>query len=94
MLGSYPGAVLDPGCGTRIHGVVYELPEDDATLRNIDAYEDFDAANPAASLFVRVRHSVEIEGKGEIPCWIYDYNRPVEGASLIENGLFPVHPCK
>jgi gamma-glutamylcyclotransferase (GGCT)/AIG2-like uncharacterized protein YtfP len=87
-LGSYPGAVLDPGSETRIHGVVYELPEDDATLRNIDAYEEYYAADPVASQFVRVQRPVAIKGNGEILCWIYVYNRPVGGALLIENGVF------
>jgi gamma-glutamylcyclotransferase (GGCT)/AIG2-like uncharacterized protein YtfP len=88
LLGSYPGAVLESGCGTRIHGVVYELPEDDANLRNIDTYEEFYPAEPAASLFARVQQLVQTEGKGEIMCWIYVYNRPVGRAPLIEDGVF------
>ena len=43
-LGGHPGAVLNPSSQQRIFGIVYQLPEDESALAELDAYEEF---NPA-----------------------------------------------
>lgn len=87
-LGRYPGAVLDSSTERRVHGAVFTLPEDPAVLRALDAYEEFDAAAPRLSQFVRVRAIATIAGGGQLECWIYVYNRDVRAARRIESGVW------
>jgi gamma-glutamylcyclotransferase (GGCT)/AIG2-like uncharacterized protein YtfP len=92
LLGSYPGAILDPSASTRIQGVIYLLPQDpadaQAVLAQLDGYEEFFPALPAASQFLRIQHTVHTPDAGAFDCWLYVYNRPIAGALLIEDGVF------
>lgn len=89
-LGHFPGAVLDAGSGQRVFGTVFALPQDPACLcallRSLDEYEEFDSAAPAKSQFVRTRTLVSIDGGTTLDCWIYVYNRNVEGIPIIAAG--------
>ena len=98
-LGAYPGAVLpqhaagDPilneSAEGRIHGTVFELPDDEELLRALDGYEDFDPTNEQASLFVRTLQPVTLVNGEILQCWIYVYNRDVSGAHRIPGGRYP-----
>lgn len=88
-LGAYPGAVVDPSAESRIHGVVYELPEDRAVLAQIDAYEECNPAAPIESLFRRILHAVTVADDNAIDCWIYVYNRDPGTATILPGGVFP-----
>src|SRR4030095_528785 len=85
-LGDYPGAVLDPNCDAKIIGEVFELPDDDAALAALDAYEGIDPRDPGDSLFVRREAEITLEGGAKLQCWIYVYNRQVESDRLITSG--------
>jgi gamma-glutamylcyclotransferase (GGCT)/AIG2-like uncharacterized protein YtfP len=77
-LGPYPGLTLTGD--QLISGHLFALPEDPTVLAALDAYESFYPADPEASLFLRVAHTVTLPdgtGKG---CWVYIYNRPLTEA--------------
>jgi gamma-glutamylcyclotransferase (GGCT)/AIG2-like uncharacterized protein YtfP len=80
-LGTCPGATLDPNSTTKIPGVVFELPEDEEVLRQLDEYEEFDPAVPEQSPFIRMLCVVELASGETLRCWIYVYNRNVRRIS-------------
>jgi gamma-glutamylcyclotransferase (GGCT)/AIG2-like uncharacterized protein YtfP len=87
-LGEYPGAVLDPGSARKIHGTIFELPEDADLLRQLDVYEGFNPENSDQSLFVRTMQRVTLTTGGELSCWVYAYNRSPAGARIVESGIY------
>lgn len=84
-LGEYPGAILSRS-GSPIVGQIFELPDDPEVLNRLDEYEGFDRSDPEASLFVRQRRSVQLEGGRRIFCWVYTYNRPLGSARAVSGG--------
>jgi gamma-glutamylcyclotransferase (GGCT)/AIG2-like uncharacterized protein YtfP len=87
-LGDYPGAVLDPSSQQRIAGTVFELPEDDDVLRQLDEYEGFDPNAPGKSLFLRTRCPVALGSGRTLQCWIYIYNGTPEPARILASGIY------
>ncbi|HTB97778.1 MAG TPA: gamma-glutamylcyclotransferase family protein [Terracidiphilus sp.] len=87
-LGDYPGAVLDAASEKKFYGTVFEVPEDPELWRELDAYEEYEPDLPAVSQFVRVRTMVQMIEGGSLECWIYVYNRDVEGANVIQSGAW------
>ena len=86
----YPGAVLDDddaGRGQLVHGELIEIP-DDATLRRLDAYEGYNLADPAGSLFVRTTCDVTTDDGRTVRAWVYVYNRDVAGARPVPGGRY------
>ncbi|MFM5908091.1 MAG: gamma-glutamylcyclotransferase [Novosphingobium sp.] len=78
---------MTPGAGI-VHGSLYRTKpgfgEDD--LNRMDAYEDCDPENPAASLYRR--QAIRLAGCGTL-VQAYVYNQPLpEGARLIAEGDF------
>ena len=67
-LGGYPGLV--PGAGT-VHGQLFRI-QDPACLKRLDAYENYDPADPRGSEYLR-RPLKLIEP--EVMAWVYVYNR-------------------
>lgn len=86
--GDYPGAILDPSSETPVHGRVFTLPDDPALMSTLDAYEGFDPADPANSLFSRTRTRVQLTDGQEIEAWIYVYNRNPRAAPQIPDGHY------
>lgn len=86
--GWYP--VLLPGEGL-VHGTLHAAgagftAED---LAAIDAFEDFDPADPAASLYCRVALPVSLDSGAVIEAQVYRYNRALpDGALAIVQGDF------
>jgi gamma-glutamylcyclotransferase (GGCT)/AIG2-like uncharacterized protein YtfP len=78
--------VLDPAAATRVRGQVFELPEDRAVLPALDAYEGFDPADPAGSLYIREHRPVTLPGGRRLACWVYAYNRDPGDRPLIPDG--------
>jgi gamma-glutamylcyclotransferase (GGCT)/AIG2-like uncharacterized protein YtfP len=87
-LGTYPGAILDAGVEGLIYGTVMRLPDDPQVLRDLDAYEGFEADCPEASLFLRERVTVVMADGGRLTCWMYALHRLPEGAQVLANGRF------
>jgi gamma-glutamylcyclotransferase (GGCT)/AIG2-like uncharacterized protein YtfP len=90
-LGDYPGAVLDPNCDAKIIGEVFQLPDDDAVIAALDAYEGIDPQDSGDSMFVRREAEITIEGGANLQCWIYVYNRDVASATLITSGDYLIY---
>lgn len=83
--GDYPGLVL--GGDRDVRGYVVEVPDDPLLLRRLDAYEGFDAAAPAASLFRRVSAVATLSADGRaVDCQTYVYNHPAAGCRTVPGG--------
>jgi gamma-glutamylcyclotransferase (GGCT)/AIG2-like uncharacterized protein YtfP len=76
-LGEYPGIHLNVPDPQLIPGTLFHLPEDPAILAQLDAYEGFDPAFPAQSLFLRQLTSATLPDGTTLACWIYLYNGPL-----------------
>jgi gamma-glutamylcyclotransferase (GGCT)/AIG2-like uncharacterized protein YtfP len=87
-LGHYPGAVLDPASLCRIYGTVFALLDGEGLLHRLDEYEEFDPDEPASSQFIRRQCSVQLTDGRTLECWIYEYNRSLEGARIVESGRY------
>jgi gamma-glutamylcyclotransferase (GGCT)/AIG2-like uncharacterized protein YtfP len=87
-LGRYPGAVLDAASSRRIYGTVFALPDGEGLLQRLDEYEEFDPDKPATSHFIRRQGRVELTDGRTLECWIYEYNRSLEGARIVESGRY------
>jgi gamma-glutamylcyclotransferase (GGCT)/AIG2-like uncharacterized protein YtfP len=79
-LGPYPAVRLDLPSPTPIPGTLFTLPDDPDVLAQLDAYEGFDPAHPAASLFLRQTTTATLSNGETMPCWIYTYNHPLPAA--------------
>ena len=90
-LRSYPGAVLDPAGGQLVHGQLLEVP-DEATLDRLDAYEGYDPADRAGSLFVRTRCDVTLGDGRTVGAWVYVYNRDLSRARPVPDGRYDPSP--
>lgn len=87
-LGEYPGVVLDE-TGGEIPGKIFRLPEEPEVLKRLDEYEEFDAAQPEGSLFVRKEWPVTRKNAGKkLICWVYVYNPHAASASTLTPGDF------
>lgn len=84
--GDYPGAVLDERGSERVRGMVFALPEDPVFLSALDDYEGIVPGNEAASLFLRVRTEAVLADGRRVPCWMYVYNRAIDGQPVVPDG--------
>lgn len=82
-LGRYPGLI--EGTGT-VQGELYEFDDLAAALDVLDDLEEFDATDPAASLYVRVPRQVTREDGRAVTAWTYLYNRKTPDAPNVESG--------
>jgi gamma-glutamylcyclotransferase (GGCT)/AIG2-like uncharacterized protein YtfP len=84
-LGEFPGAVL--GTDDKIFGSVYELPDDENVLPELDEYEGFYSQNPKESLYLRKKTKVYLRNKS-LTSWIYEYNQDLSNKRQIKSGNF------
>ena len=89
-LGDFPGLVLDGK--QKIHGVLFELPDDPEALKKLDEYEEYVPSDPANSLFVRTKRTVTMAGGKKSQPWVYVYNRPLQIPCAVHSTLF-LHCC-
>jgi gamma-glutamylcyclotransferase (GGCT)/AIG2-like uncharacterized protein YtfP len=85
-LGSYPGAVLVPGCGTLIHGELYRLSAPERVLPLLDRYKGCTDGSAGSPEFRRERHPVMREDGSLRVAWIYLYCRPAGRLAPIPGG--------
>lgn len=76
-LGPYPAMRLDLPNPAPVQGTLFTLPDDPNLLAQLDAYEGFDPAQPASSLFLRQTTTATLATGETLPCWIYTYNHPL-----------------
>ena len=87
-LGAYPGVVLDEA-GEKISGKIFRLPEEPEVLKRLDEYEEFNAAQPEGSLFVRREWPVTRSGNRKLVCWVYVYNPHAADVPAAAHGESP-----
>jgi glycerophosphoryl diester phosphodiesterase len=87
-LGSYPGAVPDPGATCWIEGELVGLGADSPPLAWFDEYEGIDPDDPERGLFRRERVLALDRAGREVACWIYAYARSVAGRRAIPAGIW------
>jgi gamma-glutamylcyclotransferase (GGCT)/AIG2-like uncharacterized protein YtfP len=84
-LGEYPGAIYDPLAAEKVYGRIYKLKDPAAALALLDDYEGINQSNPAFSEYKREMASVNAAA-GIKYCWIYLYNRTINGLIQIDSG--------
>ena len=84
-LGEYPGAVL--GTRDKIFGSIYELPDDENILRELDNYEGFNPQKSKESLYLRRKIKVYTNNK-TLTSWIYEYNQDLTNKPRIKSGNY------
>ena len=84
--GDYPGAV-DAADGYDIYGSIFELRDVEEVLKHIDPYEGYGEGQRKPYLYIRKIITAETQN-GPIDCWVYIYNRSVEGVKQITGGDF------
>jgi gamma-glutamylcyclotransferase (GGCT)/AIG2-like uncharacterized protein YtfP len=100
-LGEYPGAVAVPAAqaqgegdedAPKVWGHLLRLADPEALFAVLDPYEGFDAADLAASEFVRARTEIRLAGStAPMEAQIYWYNFPSQGHARIEAGDYLAH---
>ena len=80
----YPGAVMDEKCSSHVFGTVLEI-NDLNILKVIDDYEGFGSDQTQPNEFIRLLKNIETD-QGEIECWVYEYNLPIDTFKIIESG--------
>jgi gamma-glutamylcyclotransferase (GGCT)/AIG2-like uncharacterized protein YtfP len=86
-VGEYPGAILNDESGGYIQGSILQIDDPVKVLPIIDYYEGFGEKESQPNQFIRISAEVETDF-GPVICWVYLYNLPVTGLTLIENGRY------
>jgi gamma-glutamylcyclotransferase (GGCT)/AIG2-like uncharacterized protein YtfP len=86
-IGQYPGAIFQPDNDGFVYGSIFVMKDADDTLKILDDYEGYGYDHPQPNEFVRELIEVETDDKS-VECWVYLYNWPVEGLSLIVSGKY------
>ena len=84
-LGEFPA--LATSAAGRVHGELYRI-QDPGVIAQLDAYEEFDPANPDQALFVRRRVRL---AEPDVDCWVYSYHHPLPHDRLIPSGSWSAH---
>jgi gamma-glutamylcyclotransferase (GGCT)/AIG2-like uncharacterized protein YtfP len=84
-IGEYPGAIADPHADSYTHGNIYLMDKASLVLEKLDDYEGYGPEQEQPNLFIRKLIEIETNARS-IDCWIYLYNRPVDGLKVIEEG--------
>ncbi len=87
-LGEYPGAVPSRSRGKGIEGEVYELGEPAKQLKTLDRVEEFNAAQPERSLFVRQKTTVRMTDGKRVRAWAYFLPKRPSRARVLVSGDF------
>lgn len=86
-VGEYPGAVYYPKSHSYVYGSVISLSSPDETLKIVDDYEGYGIEQPQPNEFIREVLDIETVS-GSIRCWVYLFNLPTEGLTLIRSGNY------
>jgi len=82
-LGHFPGLIDEKG---RVRGELYSFDDLAAALDVLDDIEDYDAADPEDSLYLRVARPIARDDGSTAIAWLYRYNRPVAGLPRVAGG--------
>lgn len=85
---AYPGAIYQPDGLTHVDGTVYDIgPHKEAVFTYLDDYEGVGDAFDQPTEYVRTVIPVRC-CDATIDCWVYLYNRSIDGKSIIASGDF------
>jgi gamma-glutamylcyclotransferase (GGCT)/AIG2-like uncharacterized protein YtfP len=90
-LGRYPGMTPPQSAGDWVHGDVYDLGEDGATLGELDGYENAESPRPA--FFDRQSAQATFADGATAAAWVYWWRGPVEEARRIVSGDYTSAAC-
>jgi gamma-glutamylcyclotransferase (GGCT)/AIG2-like uncharacterized protein YtfP len=82
-LGRYPGLIDGQGS---VRGELYRFADMPAALDVLDDFEEYDATDVDASIYVRVARPVSMHDGRIVLAWVYRYNRPAQGEPAIRDG--------
>jgi gamma-glutamylcyclotransferase (GGCT)/AIG2-like uncharacterized protein YtfP len=88
-LGIYPAAV--PASDRRVYGECHQILDPASVLPVLDEIEGYSAAEPDASLYLRAKAPVTLEGGQRLSAWVYFYNAPLGKAERIESRDYLEH---
>jgi gamma-glutamylcyclotransferase (GGCT)/AIG2-like uncharacterized protein YtfP len=58
-------------------------------LEILDEVEEYYGEGDSNNLYRRVQHEAEVlDEVGTITCWLYEYMGPLDGAQLLERGIW------
>jgi len=87
-LGLFPGMILKSDGGV-VMGEVHRFRQIETVLGILDEVEEYYGEGNPNNVYRRVEQKAELlNGEGFITCWVYEYVGPLEGASLIKNGVW------
>ena len=85
-LGRYPGVLIGPGQDDQVYGEVFRLIDREQALLALDEYEECAPHSPTPHLYHRRKFTAETESGPTVSCWVYVFNRSVEGCEYIPGG--------
>ncbi|MGD8370272.1 MAG: gamma-glutamylcyclotransferase [Syntrophobacterales bacterium] len=89
-LGLFPGMILKSNGGA-VMGEVHRFLKIETVLGILDQVEEYYGEEDPHNLYRRVKYRAELlDGGGSVSCWLYEYVGPLEGAELIESGVWNV----
>ena len=86
--GEYPCAVSSSHPGEMIHGELYRLIDPESLFQELDPYEDCHPEDEKRSLFTRRIVDITTHEQNQVKAWMYFWNKPLDGLTLIENGNY------
>jgi gamma-glutamylcyclotransferase (GGCT)/AIG2-like uncharacterized protein YtfP len=87
-LGLFPGMILKSNGGV-VMGEVHRFRKIETVLGILDQVEEYYGEGDPNNLYRRVKYRAELlNGEGSVSCWLYEYVGPLEGASLINSGVW------
>jgi len=90
-IGEYPGAVADGKAEGYVYGSIYLMDNAPLVLEKLDDYEGYGPEQEQPNLFIRRLAEIETSGRS-INCWVYLYNREVDGLGVIISGNYLSEP--
>mgnify|MGYP001626156955 FL=1 len=88
LVDSYPALISSDDPSDKVIGEVYRLHNSE-TIEKIDKYEECGELFPKPYEFIRVQDVVTmIDSRASVECFVYLYNRKVEGLTRIKSGDF------
>lgn len=85
-LGEYPGLVIPPKTENRVWGELYRLRAPRVTLALLDLYEACPPSNTRYGEYRRRRAIARLMPGGSLRTWVYVFQGPVRGRTLIRSG--------
>ena len=87
-LGFFPGMILKSDGGV-IVGEVHIFRQIETVLGILDEVEEYYGEGNPNNLYRRVEREAELlNGEGFVTCWVYEYVGSLEGAELLESGIW------